>query len=198
MASAAPVSITVDDTHRVSGLLDAPSGARACYVLAHGASACYCEQTRRARDRHLRFLEDVRGCRNAKPTPQETSIPHLQAEINLSTVNRLMPDQVVAEAIDLQAQWPNAGTDKKTRSPKRSLRNHDHEKRSGDSTVLHSLQERSGKWMAEGEGFEPPVGLPLRLISSGFFIFSLFTETFQGVTRHAKRTVNTRLKFTYF
>ena len=29
-----------------------------------------------------------------------------------------------------------------------------------------SLWERSGKWLAEGEGFEPPVGLPLRLISS--------------------------------
>jgi len=34
-----PVTITVDDAHRVSGLLLAPPGARACYLLAHGAGA---------------------------------------------------------------------------------------------------------------------------------------------------------------
>src|SRR5262247_3580540 len=33
------VTITVDDAHSVSGLLWAPAGARACYVLAHGAGA---------------------------------------------------------------------------------------------------------------------------------------------------------------
>src|SRR5436309_11320152 len=41
MSSAAPqpVTITVSDAQRVSGLLQAPPGARACYVLAHGAGA---------------------------------------------------------------------------------------------------------------------------------------------------------------
>jgi hypothetical protein len=41
MTSAAtkPVSITVSDTTRVSGLLQKPPRARACYVLAHGAGA---------------------------------------------------------------------------------------------------------------------------------------------------------------
>jgi len=34
-----PVSIGVDDSRRVSGLLIAPAGARACLVLAHGAGA---------------------------------------------------------------------------------------------------------------------------------------------------------------
>jgi predicted alpha/beta-hydrolase family hydrolase len=34
-----PVTIAVDATHRVSGLLLAPPQARACYVLAHGAGA---------------------------------------------------------------------------------------------------------------------------------------------------------------
>jgi predicted alpha/beta-hydrolase family hydrolase len=34
-----PVTIRVDDAQRVSGLLLAPVGARACYVLAHGAGA---------------------------------------------------------------------------------------------------------------------------------------------------------------
>ncbi len=34
-----PVTITVDDGQRVSGLLQSPSRARACYVLAHGAGA---------------------------------------------------------------------------------------------------------------------------------------------------------------
>jgi uncharacterized protein len=32
-----PVTIAVDETRRVSGLLQHPRGARACYVLAHGA-----------------------------------------------------------------------------------------------------------------------------------------------------------------
>jgi uncharacterized protein len=32
-----PVKIAIDETQRVSGLLQAPKGARACYVLAHGA-----------------------------------------------------------------------------------------------------------------------------------------------------------------
>ena len=41
MASAhlQPLTISVDDTRRVSGLLQIPPGARACYVLAHGAGA---------------------------------------------------------------------------------------------------------------------------------------------------------------
>jgi uncharacterized protein len=34
-----PISITVSDTIRVSGLLQNPRHARACYVLAHGAGA---------------------------------------------------------------------------------------------------------------------------------------------------------------
>ncbi len=38
-ARASQVHIRVDDAHRVSGLLDAPGQARACYVLAHGAGA---------------------------------------------------------------------------------------------------------------------------------------------------------------
>jgi uncharacterized protein len=38
-ASPQPATITVDDTHRVSGLLQTPREARACYVMAHGAGA---------------------------------------------------------------------------------------------------------------------------------------------------------------
>jgi predicted alpha/beta-hydrolase family hydrolase len=34
-----PVNISIDDQQRVSGLLQTPSRARACYVLAHGAGA---------------------------------------------------------------------------------------------------------------------------------------------------------------
>jgi predicted alpha/beta-hydrolase family hydrolase len=34
-----PLTITVDDARRVSGLLLAPREARACYVIAHGAGA---------------------------------------------------------------------------------------------------------------------------------------------------------------
>jgi len=41
MTSVSPQSvfITLDETHRVSGLLQAPAKARACCVLAHGAGA---------------------------------------------------------------------------------------------------------------------------------------------------------------
>jgi uncharacterized protein len=38
-ASKMPVTIRIDDTHHVSGLLEMPPCARACYVLAHGAGA---------------------------------------------------------------------------------------------------------------------------------------------------------------
>jgi predicted alpha/beta-hydrolase family hydrolase len=39
MASAQPLTITVDATQRVSALLQIPPDARACYVMAHGAGA---------------------------------------------------------------------------------------------------------------------------------------------------------------
>jgi uncharacterized protein len=38
-ADVQPLTLTVDESHRVSGLLRAPPRARACYVLAHGAGA---------------------------------------------------------------------------------------------------------------------------------------------------------------
>src|SRR3989442_834290 len=38
-ASPKPLTITIDDAQRVSGLLQAPPEARGCYVLAHGAGA---------------------------------------------------------------------------------------------------------------------------------------------------------------
>jgi predicted alpha/beta-hydrolase family hydrolase len=38
-ATAQPLTIAVDDTRRVSGLLQVPPAARACYVVAHGAGA---------------------------------------------------------------------------------------------------------------------------------------------------------------
>jgi len=34
-----PVTVTIDDERRVSGLLQAPKNAHVCYVLAHGAGA---------------------------------------------------------------------------------------------------------------------------------------------------------------
>ena len=37
--AAQPVTITVSDSQRVSGLVQTPPNARACYVLAHGAGA---------------------------------------------------------------------------------------------------------------------------------------------------------------
>jgi uncharacterized protein len=39
MTTPQPVTIAVDEAHRVSGLLQVPPGARAGYVIAHGAGA---------------------------------------------------------------------------------------------------------------------------------------------------------------
>jgi predicted alpha/beta-hydrolase family hydrolase len=39
LAGAKPITIAVDNAHRVSGLLQVPPKTRACYVLAHGAGA---------------------------------------------------------------------------------------------------------------------------------------------------------------
>ncbi len=39
MVQPTPLTLTLDDATQVSGLLVAPRGARACYVLAHGAGA---------------------------------------------------------------------------------------------------------------------------------------------------------------
>ena len=38
-ATVQPITIVVGGAHRVSGLLQAPTGAHACYVMAHGAGA---------------------------------------------------------------------------------------------------------------------------------------------------------------
>ena len=38
-AAPQPVTILINETQPVSGLLQVPSGARACYILAHGAGA---------------------------------------------------------------------------------------------------------------------------------------------------------------
>jgi predicted alpha/beta-hydrolase family hydrolase len=38
-ANPEPLAIVVDETQRVNALLQAPRGARACYVMAHGAGA---------------------------------------------------------------------------------------------------------------------------------------------------------------
>src|SRR5438876_2531200 len=38
-ATAQPITIAIGETHRVSGLLQVPPEAHACYVLAHGAGA---------------------------------------------------------------------------------------------------------------------------------------------------------------
>src|ERR1700716_2776063 len=38
-SDAKPITVTIDDARRVSGLLQTPPRPRACYVLAHGAGA---------------------------------------------------------------------------------------------------------------------------------------------------------------
>ena len=70
------MTIDVDDAHRVSGLLQAPPRARACYVLAHGAGAgmthpfmaAVADGTRRARHRDLRYQFPYMEQRSGGPT----------------------------------------------------------------------------------------------------------------------------------
>jgi predicted alpha/beta-hydrolase family hydrolase len=100
MASGAsnPISIEVNDAIRVSGLLQAPTGARACYLLAHGAGA----------GMHHPFMADVarglalrgiatlryqfpymeRGSRRPDP-PQ---LAHATVRAASATALRLLPD----------------------------------------------------------------------------------------------------------
>lgn len=64
-----PAMITVDDAHRVSGLLERPTAAHACYVLAHGAGAGM---------RHP-FLADVaRGLAERQVTTLRYQFPYME------------------------------------------------------------------------------------------------------------------------
>ena len=66
-----PVTVAVDDAHRVSGLLQAPPPPRACYVMAHGAGAGMTHpfmanlatRSRPTRHRHAALSVSVHGAR---------------------------------------------------------------------------------------------------------------------------------------
>ena len=66
-----PVVFAVDDTQRVSGLLQVPPAACACYVMAHGAGAGIgafvhgelCERSRQSRHRHAALSVRLHGTR---------------------------------------------------------------------------------------------------------------------------------------
>jgi len=71
-----PISIIVSDTTHVSGLLQNPPAARACYVLAHGAGAGmdhpFMENVKRARVArhcHVALSVSLHGARQQTARP---------------------------------------------------------------------------------------------------------------------------------
>jgi len=93
-----PVTISIEDEHRVSGLLLAPSTARACYVLAHGAGAgmghpfmaCIAEGLAEHGVATLRYQFPYmeRGSKR----PDAPKLAHAAVRAAVSEMSRLAPD----------------------------------------------------------------------------------------------------------
>jgi predicted alpha/beta-hydrolase family hydrolase len=97
-SAAAPASITVDETIEVSGLLLAPPGVRACYVLAHGAGAGMTHPFMAAvaselaqRDiATLRYQFPYMERRGRRPDPP--SVAHATVRAAVAEARRLLPE----------------------------------------------------------------------------------------------------------
>ena len=97
-SEAEPVSITVDERIQVSGLLLAPSRARACYVLAHGAGAGMAHPFMAAvaselaqRDiATLRYQFPYMERRGKRPDPP--SVAHATVRAAVAEARRLLPE----------------------------------------------------------------------------------------------------------
>jgi hypothetical protein len=83
------VTVTVDQTHRVSGLFRNPPGTRACYVLAHGAGAGmthpFLETVAQALERRgiatLRFQFPYMESRSKRPDPPKLAQATIRAAV---------------------------------------------------------------------------------------------------------------------
>jgi len=93
-----PVTISVDDAHRVSGLLLAPPNACACYVLAHGAGAGMRHPflasvavglaERRVATLRYQFPYMERGSKR----PDAPKLAHAAVRAAIAEISRLAPD----------------------------------------------------------------------------------------------------------
>ncbi len=96
--AANPISIEVNDAIRVSGLLQAPPGARACYVLAHGAGAGMDHpfMANVARGLALRGLATLRYqfpyMERGSGRPDPPKLAHTTVRAASATTLRLLPD----------------------------------------------------------------------------------------------------------
>jgi len=96
-SSAGPVTIAVDDGVHVSGLLQGPARARACYVLAHGAGAGMAHplmaavaaalDTRGIATLRYQFPYMERGSKR----PDAPAVAHATVRIAVAAASRLVP-----------------------------------------------------------------------------------------------------------
>jgi predicted alpha/beta-hydrolase family hydrolase len=97
-SDAEPVTVSVDDAVGVSGLLQAPPRARACYVLAHGAGAGMTHPFMAAVAKEL-AQRDIATLRYQFPymeqgrkRPDPPSLAHATARAAVAAASRLRPD----------------------------------------------------------------------------------------------------------
>jgi len=97
-ASSQVITINVDEERRVSALLEAPPGARACYVMAHGAGAgmahpFMAEVAKGLAERKIatlryQFLYMERG----SPRPDAPALAHVVVRAAVVEASRLVPN----------------------------------------------------------------------------------------------------------
>jgi predicted alpha/beta-hydrolase family hydrolase len=100
LTSAQPVTISIDGAQHVSGLLQAPPNARACYVLAHGAGAGMAHPfmadiaeelaQRGIATLRYQFLYMERGLKR----PDAPKLAHATVRAAVAEVSRLAPELV--------------------------------------------------------------------------------------------------------
>ncbi len=97
-ADSEPVTIAVSSKERVSGLLLAPPGARACYVLAHGAGAGMTHPFLAAMAHEL-AVRDIATFRYQFPymekgskRPDSPKVAHATVRVAVAAASRLLPD----------------------------------------------------------------------------------------------------------
>jgi hypothetical protein len=97
-ADSEPVTIAVSSKERVSGLLLAPPGARACYVLAHGAGANMTHPFLAAMAHEL-AVRDIATFRYQFPymekgskRPDSPKLAHATVRVAVAAASRLVPE----------------------------------------------------------------------------------------------------------
>ncbi len=97
-AKSEPVTIAVSNKERVSGLLLAPPGARACYVMAHGAGAGMTHPflAAIAHDLAVRGIATFRYqfpyMEKGSKRPDSPKVAHATVRVAVAAASRLLPD----------------------------------------------------------------------------------------------------------